>query len=200
MFDLITGYSLALGLIVAIGAQNAWVLGMSVRRVHPWAIAIVCFSVDAGLMAVGVLFVSQLQAWVPSLVPWLTWIGIGILLWLCISAVRRVVQGNNGLATDSTATAMTRKQAILAALAITLMNPHVYLDTVILVGSLAVTAQYPWLFWMGAAAASVSWFSLLAAVGRPLRRWLSSPRRWQFFDGTMAVIMAAVAFSLYQSL
>lgn len=200
MIQILTGYFLALGLIVAIGAQNAWVLSMSVRRSHPWPIAAVCFTVDAALMAIGVLFVSRIQHWLPALVPWLTWVGIGILAGLSISAVCRVVRGNSGLSSDQQMSTLTRSQAVLTALTITLLNPHVYLDTVVLVGSLAVTSESPWLFWSGAAMASVSWFSLLAAAGRPLRRWLSSPRRWQLFDGLMAMIMAWVAFSLYQSL
>ncbi|EAR09505.1 LysE/ArgO family amino acid transporter [Reinekea blandensis] len=200
MSDFLTGYSVALGLIVAIGAQNAWVLGMSVRRQHPWAIAVVCFTVDALLMALGVLSVSQIQQWVPGLVPWMTWLGIAILVWLCVSALLRVVRGNNGLKTVSEVKMLSRWQAVFAALTITLLNPHVYLDTVVLVGSLAVTAEHPWVFWMGAALASTSWFSALAALGRPLSRWLSSVRRWQVFDGLMALIMAWVALALYQSL
>lgn len=200
MGDFLTGFSIALGLIVAIGAQNAWVLSMSVRRQHPWVIAIVCFSVDALLMATGVMFVSRIQQWIPELVPWMTWIGIGILLWLCLSAVLRVIRGNEGLALSDDETGMSRWQAVAAALTITLLNPHVYLDTVILVGSLAVTADQPWVFWSGAALASVAWFSALAALGKPLRGWLSSARRWQIFDGTMALIMAWVAIALYQSL
>ena len=199
MNDFLTGYSIALGLIVAIGAQNAWVLGMSVRRQHPWTIAIVCFTVDAVLMAVGVLSVSQIQLWLPGLVPWMTWLGIGILAWLCVSALLRVVRGNNGLGTGAESRRLTRSQAVLAALTITLLNPHVYLDTVVLVGSLAVTAEHPWVFWMGAALASTSWFTALAALGRPLSRWLSSARRWQVFDGLMALIMAWVALAVYQS-
>jgi L-lysine exporter family protein LysE/ArgO len=193
----LTGFSVSMGLIVAIGAQNAWVLGMSVRRIHPWSIAIVCFSIDATLMAIGVAFFGQIQKVLPSVVPFLSMIGIAILLWLAISAALKAIKGTGGLAADESSSNLTQIGAISAAMAMSLLNPHVYLDTVVLVGSLASTSVSPWLFWIGGASASVLWFSALAAIGSPLSRWLSSPFRWRVFYGVIATTMSASAYGLF---
>lgn len=196
MTTILAGFTVALGLIVAIGAQNAWVLSMSVRRIYPWHIAVVCFTLDAVLMAIGVLFMKQLQSWLPALVPVFTLMGVGLLVWLALQAALRAFQGNNGLRTDEQATPKSLTKVVITAMGVTLLNPHVYLDTVILVGSIAAASNHPWLFWLGAASASVVWFSLLAGIGKPLSIWLKSTRRWQIFDGTMAVLLAGVAYSL----
>jgi L-lysine exporter family protein LysE/ArgO len=199
MTIILTGFTVSIGLIVAIGAQNAWVLGMSVRRCHPWAIASVCFTIDALLMGIGVLFFGRIQQWLPGIVPWLTWVGILMLVWLAFQAALRAWHGSEGLRAGDEGN-LSLKQAISIAMAISLLNPHVYLDTVVLIGSLATTSADPWLFWIGAASASVFWFSSLAAIGGKLSVWLVSKRRWQLFDGTISIVMAAVAFSLFQGL
>lgn len=200
MSPVLTGFGIAIGLIVAIGAQNAWVLGMSVRRIHPWAIASVCFTIDALLMAIGVLFFGRIQQWLPGIVPWLTWVGILMLAWLALQAAKRAWQGSEGLQASAEEKRLSLRKAMTVAAAISLLNPHVYLDTVVLVGSLASTSEQPWLFWIGAASASVLWFSSLAAIGGHLRNWLVSKRRWQIFDGGMSLVMASVAVSLLHGL
>lgn len=195
-----TGLTISIGLIVAIGAQNAWVLGMSVRRIHPWAIAITCFTIDAALMGIGTVSFKQIQQWLPGIIPWLTWVGIAMLVWLAGQSALRAIRGNGGLNAAKELHTMSQWQAVTTALAISLLNPHVYLDTVVLVGSIASTSSDPWVFWVGAATGSVVWFSALAAIGRPLSVWLSSPTRWRVFDGAMAAIITWVAVSLYRSL
>ncbi len=195
-----TGFVVAMGLIVAIGAQNAWVLSMSVRRIYPWSVAIVCFSIDAFLMAIGVLSFAQIQRWLPSIVPWLTLVGIVMLLWLALQAVRRAAHGNPGLQMESKNEHFTQRSAVMTALAISLLNPHVYLDTVVLIGNIASSSANPYLFWLGSASASIVWFSSLAAIGPVLRKWLSSTQRWRLFDSAMAIVMTWVAISLYSSL
>lgn len=196
----IKGFLLSLGLIVAIGAQNAWVLGMSIRRIHPWLIAFVCMTLDALLMAVGVMSFKQISVWLPGIVPWLTATGILMLLWLAFQALRRAIGGQSGLEANAEAKTVTAAQAVGTALAISLLNPHVYLDTVVLVGSLATTSASPWLFWTGAATGSAVWFLSLAALGIPLRRWLRSPNRWRCFDAGLFVVMSWMAFGLWHGL
>lgn len=196
MAIILAGFTVALGLIVAIGAQNAWVLSMSVRGIYPWSIAVVCFTLDAILMALGVVFMSQLQLWLPAMVPVFTVMGIALLLWLAVNSALRAIKGNAGLAESAQASAQPHVKVLLTAVGITLLNPHVYLDTVILVGSIATASSQPWLFWLGAASASVVWFSTLASIGKPLSQWLKSERRWRIFDGTMALLLTAVAYSL----
>ncbi|ATX76018.1 MAG: LysE family transporter [Reinekea forsetii] len=189
----LTGLTLALGLIVAIGSQNAWVLSMSLRGQRPWPIALVCMSVDVVLMAIGVVAFARIQAWLPGLVPWFTAMAVLLLVVLAWQAGRRAIRGQSGLTANLEQPTLGLRQAVLAALAMSLLNPHVYLDTVVLLGSLAAASQQPWLFWSGSASASILWFSALAAAGKPLSRWLSSPRRWRLFDTLMALFMAWMA-------
>jgi len=189
----LTGLTLALGLIVAIGAQNAWVLSMSLRGQRPWPIALVCMSIDGALMAIGVLAFGRIQFWLPGLVPWFTAMAVALLVVLAWQAGRRAVRGHSGLTANLEQPPLGLRQAVIAALAMSLLNPHVYLDTVVLLGSLAAASAQPWLFWCGSASASILWFSGLAAAGKPLSRWLSSPRRWRMFDTLMALFMSWMA-------
>ncbi|TXR54188.1 LysE/ArgO family amino acid transporter [Reinekea thalattae] len=193
------GFSVSFGLIVAIGAQNAWVLGMSIRRHYPWLLATVCALIDSFLMATGTLFFHHLQQWLPNVVPWFTGLGIVLLLWLAFSAALRVWRGNSGLEASQTESISWQK-ALATVLLISLLNPHVYLDTVILVGSLASASSSPWLFWSGAASASTVWFFSLAAAGKPLKNFLKSPIRWRLFDGLICVVMCWAALGLWLGL
>lgn len=199
MQNFLTGFFLSIGLIVAIGAQNAWVLGMSIRRCYPWTVAFVCLFLDAALMAVGVISFHEIQRWVPAIFPWFTWLGVLMLAWLALQAGIRVIKGTSGLTAKSGPNEMTALQAVLSVLALSLLNPHVYLDTVVLVGSIATSSSAPWVFWSGAALASSVWFLSLAAIGKPLSRWLKSPMRWRFFDAAMCIVMSWVAFGLWQT-
>ena len=192
----LSGFTVMLGLIVAIGAQNAWVLSMSVRRIHPWAIALTCSVVDGALMALGVLGFQHIQRQLPGIVPWLTVAGIVLLIWLALQALRRALCGTGGLQADRTVAPTSMFAAVMAALSLSLVNPHVYLDTMVLLAGLAHASAQPWWFYSGALSASLLWFFALAWLGAPLSRWLSSPLRWRIFDGTMALLLAGVALSL----
>ncbi len=188
-----------MGLIVAIGAQNVWVLSMSIKRIHIWPVVITCFSIDSILMASGVYAFNAFQRWLPHLIPVFTYIGIAMLCLLAFMAAVRVIKGNSGLKAQMVGN-ITAVQAVGLALAMSLLNPHVYLDTVVLVGSIASATTQPWLFWLGAASASTFWFSLLAAIGGPLGRWLTSELRWRYFDGFICIVMLWVAWGLFNSI
>lgn len=192
----IAGFIVAIGLIVAIGAQNAWVLSQSMRGGHRLAIATVCIGCDAALIILGVYGLGWVQAWLPPLVPILTWLGIALLLGLAIQAARRAYQGTSGLVASPGATSDSAGKSALAALAITLLNPHVYLDTVVLIGSVGAQQPRPLAFVLGAALASFCWFSALTGLAPRLRSWLSSPTHWRVFDGGMAGVLLLVAGSL----
>lgn len=196
MFTMVTGFGVAMGLIVAIGSQNAWVLSMSVRGFHGWAISTVCFLIDALLMALGILLFQRVQSLLPPLIPWLTLIGVVLLVWLAIQAAMRAWRGSGRLESADITVKPALISAVFTALAISLLNPHVYLDTVVLIGSIASSSSEPWLFWVGSASASLVWFYSLAWAGKPLRKWLSSPFRWRLFDSGMAIIMSIVAVRL----
>lgn len=191
---------MALGLIVAIGAQNAWMLSMSIRGQHPWVIAAVCIVIDCVLMALGITTLGWLQRQLPVLVPWMTAAGIALLLFLIAQNIKRVVQGNSGLVTSGEVALLSKGAVALQAASISLLNPHVYLDTVVLIGSLGTVQPAPWLFWFGGVVASTLWFSSLAALGRPLGRWLKSPFRWRVFDGIISLLLTWVVYGLYRTL
>ncbi|MEX1057864.1 MAG: LysE family transporter [Natronospirillum sp.] len=192
----VTGFAVAIGLIVAIGAQNAWVLNKSMRGERPFIIALVCCSIDAALISLGVYSIDWVQQRLPSLVPTLTWMGIGLLCWLAAQAFWRVWQGSGGLLANPTATLNSGWLVAGQAAAISLLNPHVYLDTVVLVGSVGAQQSHAGVFVMGAALASTAWFFCLASFGRVLGPRLRSPRAWRWFDATVGSIMVLVAVSL----
>jgi L-lysine exporter family protein LysE/ArgO len=195
MASWLAGLSVMLGLIVAIGAQNTWVLSMSVRRNHPWSIAFTCILIDSLLMAVGVASFQQIQHYLPGVKFWLTLAGILLLSWMAAQAFIRMIRGNSGLQTEDKRL-VSRRKAILSTLMISLLNPHVYLDTVVLIGSLASASSSSWLFYSGALSASVIWFLLLTLMGGSLGGWLSSPQRWRIFDGVIGTVLTWVAFSM----
>lgn len=192
----ITGFGISIGLIVAIGAQNAWVLNKSMRGEHPAVVALVCCSIDALLITLGVYSVNWVQQRIPALVPLLTWLGISLLCWLAAQAFWRVWQGSEGLRVAVAGPVVTKWQVAGQAMAISLLNPHVYLDTVVLVGSVGAQQSYPGYFVVGAAAASTIWFFCLTGFGRYLGPRLRSPTAWRWFDATIGGVMVLVAVSL----
>lgn len=194
------GLTLSFGLIVAIGAQNAWVLSMSIRGQYPWTIAIICFSIDSILMAVGISSIGVLQKILPALVPVMTVAGIVLLAIMVSQNLNRIYQGNVGLEATKGSNFPSRLSVVMQVMSISLLNPHVYLDTVILIGSIGSVQTEPWIFWLGGALASLLWFFALAGLGRPLKRWLSSPNRWRVFDGVISFLLVWVAIGLYQTL
>lgn len=194
--SLLTGFGISLGLIVAIGAQNAWVLNKSMRREYPWVVAAICASIDATLITLGVYSIESLQQRLPTLVPVMTWLGIALLCWLGGQAFRRAWQGSSGLLTSQQRGAQSGWQIAGQAAAISLLNPHVYLDTVVLIGSVGVQQANTTAFVIGASSASLLWFFSLAGFGHFLGPKLQSPRAWRIFDTLIGIIMLLVAFSL----
>ncbi len=156
-----TGYIVALGLIVAIGAQNAWVLSQSMRGNHRMVIALVCILCDAILITLGVYGVNQLKVLIPPLIPLLSWMGVALLLWLAFNAAQRAVKGTGGLQAAKPVRVQNAWQVGVTALAITLLNPHVYLHTVILIGSVGAAQGDKLAFVLGASFASLTWFTML---------------------------------------
>lgn len=194
--SLLTGFGISLGLIVAIGAQNAWVLNKSMRREYPWVVAAICASIDATLITLGVYSIESIQQRLPTLVPVMTWLGIALLCWLGGQAFKRAWQGNSGLLTSQQRSVYNGWQIAGQAIAISLLNPHVYLDTVVLIGSVGVQQDNKVAFVVGAASASLLWFFALAGFGRFLGPKLQSPRAWRIFDTLIGIIMLLVALSL----
>ncbi len=196
MWSFFTGFSVGLSLIVAIGGQNIWVLSQSMAGANRLVIATVCIVCDALLIVAGVSSIATLQQWIPPLVPLLTVAGVLLLLYLAYGAAKRAWQGNSGLQTDVQVQLQSSGKTALTALAITLLNPHVYLDTVVLLGSLGNAQPSPFWFTVGACLASFCWFSALTGFAPKLKLLLSSPLRWRLFDGSVALLLSLIAVKL----
>lgn len=195
-----TGFMVSFGLIVAIGAQNAWVLNKSLRGEHPWVVTSVCVFLDASLITIGVLTINQIQQLVPPLVPAITLLGVGLLLWLSSQSFYRAYQGGQSLQASNGMEIGSPWRSAGQALAISLLNPHVYLDTVVLIGSIGAQQTLPGWFIVGAASASAIWFYSLAMGAKYLRPKLSQPQHWQTLDTLTGICLLVVAVLLAQKL
>jgi L-lysine exporter family protein LysE/ArgO len=186
----VQGLALSLGLIVAIGAQNAFVLRQGLRREHVGPVVLFCAVADAALIAAGVLGMAQALGQSPGLARALALAGAAFLALYGWQALRRAEQAHQLQAATGGA-GLSRGAALAQAAAFTLLNPHVYLDTVLLVGSIG--AQQPaalrgW-FIAGASSASLFWFALLGFGARWLAPWFARPRAWQVLDGLIGLTM-----------
>ena len=195
MESMITGILMGLSLIVAIGSQNIWVLSQSMVSPHRITIALTCIVCDVLLIVTGVFAAVKIQAILPAMLPWLIWGGVAFLLWLAAQAFKRAWRGNGGLQVSPQQVLSARKTC-LVAMGISLLNPHVFLDTVVLLGNIGSLQPRPDIFAAGAIVASVVWFSGLVWLAPKLKIWLSSPLRWRIFDSTVAVILVAIAIKL----
>ena len=189
------GLLVAFGLIMAIGAQNAFVLAQSLRREHHLPAAALCVLCDAALIAAGVFGLAALLAQSPLLLGIARWGGVAFLLWYAFQALRRAFS-NDALQGNADAGPRSRLAVLLSTLAVTLLNPHVYLDTVLLIGSLGSQQAVPGAYAAGAASASLLWFLSLALGAAWLAPWLARPSTWQVLDILVALMMLSVAAQL----
>ena len=245
----LAGLGLGLSLIVAIGAQNVFVLRQGIRREHVLAVAAICALSDLALIVVGVSGIGAVLSAVPWLVDVIRWAGAAFLVGYGVLAARRALKrGGEALVADESATdaaesvearagtpvapadsgasartgsttahapsatviapartrpARTRPArstlavAVLTALALTWLNPHVYLDTVFLLGSVANThGDGRWAFAAGAGIASIVWFFALAYGARLLGGVLANPRAWRILDAVIALVMVTLGILL----
>jgi len=207
---LLAGLGLGFSLIIAIGAQNLFVLRQGLRREHVVLVAAICAISDAALIAVGVSGVGLVLHAVPWLIDVVRWAGAVFLVGYGLLAARRAwrpsghtleAEGAGAAKSDGTPGAVrvaTKALPVaLTCLALTWLNPHVYLDTVFLLGTVANThGDARWIFAAGAMAASVIWFFGLAFGARYLGRWLGTPRAWRILDAVIAVVMIVMGVSL----
>ncbi|WP_449351475.1 LysE/ArgO family amino acid transporter [Streptomyces shaanxiensis] len=191
------GFGTGLSLIVAIGAQNAFVLRQGIRRDAVLAVVGICALSDAVLIALGVGGVGAVVVAWPGALTLVGWIGGGFLLCYGVLAARRVFRpGESGLKAEGEA-AGSRRRAVLTCLAMTWLNPHVYLDTVFLLGSIAADrGPLRWTFGLGAVLASLCWFAALGFGARLLSRFLARPAAWRVLDGLVAATMIALGLTL----
>lgn len=191
----LNGMLVAAGLIIAIGAQNAFVLAQSLRREHHLSVAALCVLCDAILVSLGVFGLAKILAENPTLLAIARWGGVTFLVWYGIKALRRAVSPD-AMADAAQTGPRSRRTVLMAALAVTLLNPHVYLDTVLLIGSLGAQQAAPGAYAMGAASASLLWFFTLAFGAAWLAPWLARPTTWRLVDLMVAVMMLGMAAQL----
>lgn len=191
----LTGLIVCGGIIVAIGAQNAYILGQAIRREHHWTCVGICMSADILLFTIGMFGVSAALMAVPEAMEVLRWLGVAFLGWLATVAFIKVIRGRNGLDADSQAVTSLRA-VVFTTLAVTLLNPQVYLDTLLLIPSVGAQQANPIAFVAGASTASVLWFGLLGVAGAALSPWLARPLAWRFIDGGIGAMMAGIAIHL----
>ncbi len=196
--EITQGFFLGGSLIVAIGAQNAFVLSQSLKGNHEWLIATICCVCDAVLISAGVGGLGVLLKTMPSLTFWIAIFGIGFLLFYGAMSFKSMFSRHKLETVERSP--LTLKKAVVVTLALTLLNPHVYLDTVMLIGSIANT-KFPntqWWFALGAILASFVWFYGLTAFAKVLVPLFKKPRTWQVLDGIIGVMMWVIAWSLLQ--
>lgn len=192
------GFGVGMSLIVAIGAQNAFVLRQGVRREHVLAVVAICAASDAVLIIAGIAGLGAAVQGSSIVLAVLKWVGAAFLITYGVLAAMRAIRPKKGLdearGTGSTSLAV----AVTTCLALTWLNPHVYLDTVVLLGSIANNEGNPgrWFFGAGAAAASVVWFAGLGFGARMLRGFMAKPSSWRILDGIVAAIMLVLGVLL----
>ena len=190
-----SGFLLGLSLILAIGAQNAFVLRQGLRREHVFAVCLTCALSDAVLITAGVMGMGWIARELPWLTPAMTWAGAAFLFVYGAMSFARAVRP--GALDAAGAGAGSLRAALLTCLALTWLNPHVWLDTVVLVGSVATT--FPGsgaAFGAGAAAASFVFFFLLGYGARALAPVFARPAAWRALDVIVGVVMWAIAGKL----
>ncbi|MES2901682.1 MAG: LysE/ArgO family amino acid transporter [Pseudomonadota bacterium] len=193
----LSGLGLGAGLIMAIGAQNAHVLRTGLRREHVGLTVLVCIVVDASLIALGVAGMGSAVQASPLLLGLAKWGGAAFLLWYGLRSWRAVF-ASESLQLGQDAPRASVRQALLSVLALSLLNPHVYLDTVVLLGAIGGSFPAPQRvsFAAGAMCASVLWFSALGFGARKLSPLFARPRAWKWIDGLAGTTMLALSASV----
>ena len=194
--SLFLGLSTGLSLIVAIGAQNAFVLRQGIRREHVLLTVTLCALSDVVLIFAGVTGVGI----VVEQAPWILTIarigGAIFLICYAIFALRRAI-APSGMDPASVSTPSTAWSVAATALMLTWLNPHVYIDTVLLLGSIGASqGEASGAFAVGAMLASVLWFTTLGYAARFLSRFFAKPAAWRFLDGVICILMLAFAIML----
>lgn len=189
------GFALGLSLIMAIGAQNAFVLRQGIRRSHVFAVCLTCALSDAILIGAGVAGFGRLSEAVPWVEPVMRWGGAVFLLAYGARAFHSAWRGGAVLAVAGQG-AEALGPVLATCLALTWLNPHVYLDTVVLLGAVAAQYENRLGFAMGAMSASFVFFFTLGYGARRLAPLFARPQAWRVLDVAVGLLMWAIAFSL----
>jgi len=198
----VQGMAVSAGLIVAIGAQNAFVLRQGLLGRQVLAVVMTCFLCDFTLIALGVMGLGALVADSPAVTVALALFGAAYLLRFALLSWRAAYSGSSALEVDAPHDASERSLwlAVRETLAVSLLNPHVYLDTVVLLGAVAATVSSgeKVFFMAGAVSGSFLWFMALGFGARLLRPLFRQPRTWQLLDAAIGLVMLSIAAGLLQ--
>ena len=193
----LTGLSTGLALIVAIGAQNAFVLRQGIRREHVGLIVSICALSDLLLIVLGTLGIGAIIATAPVVLDVLRWGGVAYLLWFALTSFRSAAGRGSLSAGNGAGGGLTAGRAALVTASLTYLNPHVYLDTVVMVGNLANQhGSQRWTFAAGAGTGSVVWFTALGYGARALAPLLDRPVTWRVVDVCVGIVMLVIAAKL----
>jgi L-lysine exporter family protein LysE/ArgO len=195
MISIFSGFFTAISLIAAIGAQNAYVIRQSLTRKHVLLVVVICALADAILIIAGIAGLGALITSAPMLMEFIRWFGVAYLAWFGIKSVRSAFKQQSLDA--GSAQSASRKQVVLSILGFTFLNPHVYLDTVILLGSIANQFQSDrWWFGVGAMMSSVVWFFSIGYGAKAAAKYMAKPIFWKVLDLVIAVVMFSIAVLL----
>ena len=193
----LTGLGMGLSLIVAIGAQNAFVLRQGLKGEHVLPVCLACALSDAVLITLGVTSFARVTAWLPWLDPVMRLGGAGFLIVYGARSLLAALRTQDALAVSETGAPGSLAAALLTCFSFTWLNPHVYLDTVVLLGS--ISTQFPgeeWSFAAGATTGSFAFFFALGYGATLLRPVFANPLAWRILESLIALVMWAIALKL----
>lgn len=196
--DYISGFLLGLTLIIAIGSQNAFVLKQGLKHEHIFFICLFCAISDALLISAGVAGFGAVTARYPQVVNLAKLAGVVFLIGYGLQSLYSSVRLSHALNVEGQAVTSLKK-ALLLCIGFTWLNPHVYLDTLVLVGMVSTGASSKFVFASGAVSASFLFFFALGYGARLLRPLFARPKAWNILDGLVGLLMLYLAWHLYQS-
>ena len=195
MIALFSGFAAGLSLIVAIGAQNAFVIRQGLLRSHVLLVVLFCALSDALLIVAGVGGLGAIIHSAPRALEFIRWFGVTYLAWFALKTFLQIFTTQS--LTPAHQNSMPRRKVIASLFAFTYLNPHVYLDTVIFLGSISNQfASQKWHFALGASLASLLWFTVIGFAAQSVSRYMSRAIFWKIFDSFVALVMAAIAIML----
>jgi len=192
MFALFSGLFAGLSLIIAIGAQNAFVIRQGLTRQHVFLVVAICAASDALLISLGAGGLGALIQAHSGVLEFVRWFGVVYLTWFGIKSLRAALASQ--VLNAASQPVLSRKKVVTTTLALTFLNPHVYLDTVILLG--AIANQFPsktWYFAAGAMLGSLIWFTSIGYGAKAASKYMSRPIFWKVLDLLIAGVMFGVA-------
>ena len=198
----ISGFLTSLALIVPIGAQNAFVLKLGLMRQHVLVIALLCGLMDAVLILLGVSLASTLAGATAGQYAWVLltvkYVGVAFLVAYGFRAFRAAYRHAQPMAETPLNQNIALKSAVLTALGFTLLNPHVYLDTVLLIGGISVQFKpHEYEYAIGALTASITWFLVLGFGARLLTPLFAKARTWMVLEAVIGLLMWSIAYQIW---